>query len=223
MKPAPAWAAVLALAAFLLIAVGIWYLPQAQSFDTGLFRSINDATLGSSFDSLMSFMSLYGREYFWIGTTLVMLVVGDKRTRALAIGLAALFIVGIVAGELAKELLFRTRPDVALSSVNLRVPLETDSSFPSGHALIVSIGAVYSLLTFRKKWVSGLLALEAAVVSFSRVYVGVHYPLDVLGGVLLGSFIALAGLSLGLKFGKQWVERLAELASKVLKEGPLKL
>ena len=60
--------------------------------------------------------------------------------------------------------------------------------------MITSIGAVFALLKFRSKVVSLLLTVEAAVVCYSRVYVGMHYPLDVVAGVLLGTAIVCLGL-----------------------------
>ncbi len=221
MKSPPAWAVVATGLGFVLVALGVWFVPSIASADASAFGFVNGASLGSLLDSLMYALSIYGREYFWVAVVFVMLVAGDRRTKALGIGLAVLFVVGIAAGELAKELLFRTRPDVALQGVILRVPLETDSSFPSGHALIVSIGAVYALFAFRNRWIAGLLAIEAALVCFSRVYVGVHYPLDVAAGVFLGALISTAGLYVGSRYARAPVERLAGFFCRVLREGPL--
>jgi len=62
--------------------------------------------------------------------------------------------------------------------------------YPSGEALIVSAGAAVALILFRNTLrqfiVSIILAKEAALVCISRVYVGGHYPLDIIGGILLG-------------------------------------
>ena len=71
----------------------------------------------------------------------------------------------------------------------------TDFSYPSGHALIVSVGAIIVLMTL-PYYVSIPLFVEALIVSYSRVYVGVHWPLDVLSGWILGIAIALTALKL---------------------------
>ncbi len=64
------------------------------------------------------------------------------------------------------------------------------SSFPSGHAATSFAGAVVLVLLVRRA--VPLLFVLAAAVAFSRVYVGVHYPLDVLAGAVLGTTVALA-------------------------------
>jgi undecaprenyl-diphosphatase len=161
----------------------------------------------------------YGREYFWIGLVAVMLLLGRGPTKRLAIELAVLFIVGIIVGEVLKLVLFRERPFEALAGIVQRVSTDTESSFPSGHALIVSIGAGFAISTFKKKGVAVLLALEAAVVCYSRVYVGAHYPTDVLGAVFLGLSIAFLGTYLLERYLGSILDRASRLVERVLKWG----
>jgi undecaprenyl-diphosphatase len=71
------------------------------------------------------------------------------------------------------------------------VRLPTDPSFPSGHAATSFAGATMLALLV-PRLAPGLYALAAAI-AFSRVYVGVHYPLDVVAGALLGTAIGWAG------------------------------
>jgi undecaprenyl-diphosphatase len=127
-----------------------------------------------------------------------MFLFGKKGTRYLAIELAILFILGVLAGEGLKYVTYRPRPFVAASGIVARLPDVTDSSFPSDHALIVSIAAFFALTKFKGtkgKLIAILLAIEAAIVSYSRIYLGLHYPLDVLGALFLGSSIIFVGLS----------------------------
>lgn len=64
--------------------------------------------------------------------------------------------------------------------------------FFSGHATNHMAVAVYVGLIFKqKRWVFPLLVLWAAVIAYSRVYIGVHYPLDILTGMLMGTLIAI--------------------------------
>jgi membrane-associated phospholipid phosphatase len=205
------------LAGFVLLALAVRLLPGLGGADAQAARWFNGLDLGGGVGPLLVDASLYGREYFWAALLLVVFVGGDRRTRLVALGLFVLFLVGIAAGEATKMLVARDRP----ASEVLRVPPETDYSFPSGHALMVSIGAVYSLAVFRKKWLAALLTVEAAVVCVSRLYVGVHFPTDVLGGVLLGSAIALGGVALERRYLVSQAGRLRAFLAKLLGEGPL--
>lgn len=217
-------------AVFLGLTLAVKYSTGLQSADLQAALWINHLALGDSISSLMVAASLYGREDFWIPLVALMVVFGDRRTKLVAVGLCAVFVVGIVAGELAKEVVARARPGTLVGLQTglstgpiVRVPLDTDYSFPSGHALIVSIGAVYSLATLRRKWVAALLVLEAAVVCFSRVYTFEHFPTDVLGGVALGSAIALGGLLLGRSYLAKQADSAAAYLVKLFRDGPLKL
>jgi len=64
------------------------------------------------------------------------------------------------------------------------------ASFPSNHALFISIFAA-TYLIFRQWLLGGLFLVLALGISWSRVYLGVHYPLDIVGGVVLGVLVAL--------------------------------
>jgi membrane-associated phospholipid phosphatase len=108
------------------------------------------------------------------------------------------FAILIPVGPFIKELVNRPRP-VPLSSDNLLLKTDGEPSFPSGHAMIVAAGAFIMLLQYntgRKKLViSILLSIEALLVIYSRMYVGGHYPLDVIGGTLLGMGVGMAVLA----------------------------
>jgi undecaprenyl-diphosphatase len=89
-----------------------------------------------------------------------------------------------------KLLVDRPRPYRAFPEADPLLRTDVSSSFPSGHAATSFAGAVILAYLFRRA-VPALLAL-AALVAFSRVYVGVHYPLDVIAGAALGAAVALA-------------------------------
>jgi len=181
---------------------------------------VNNANFGPTVTWLMILFTNYGREIVWTLVVLIMLLFGGKTTKLLAIELGALLVIGIVIGDTAKIVLTRQRPFETISGIILRVPGEHDSSYPSGHALIVSLGAAFCLARFRRKDVGGFLALEAGIVCYSRIYVGVHYPLDVVGGVFLGTAIALLGASLVEKYLGHYLQALSELAVRILGDGP---
>ena len=222
----------LSFVVFLLLAVAVKADPSLTSSELQVSLWANHLQLGEPLNSLLVGASLYGREYFWIALVGVMFLLGDRRTKLVALGLCAVYVVGIAAGEAAKAIVERARPDqVYLQSSQTpsvsgpieRILFDTDYSFPSGHALIVSIGAVYSLLTLRKKWVAGLLLVEALLVCFSRLYVFAHFPTDVVAGFALGAAIAFGAQAVERKYLEKVGDRAAGFVVRLLRDGPLKL
>jgi undecaprenyl-diphosphatase len=102
----------------------------------------------------------------------------------LADGVAQLLSYGL------KQAIGRDRPSTAYAEPRPLVRAPHDGSFPSGHAATSFACATTLALAFpRYAW--GFYVLAAAI-AWSRVYVGVHYPLDVLGGAVLGVLVAIA-------------------------------
>jgi undecaprenyl-diphosphatase len=136
---------------------------------------------------------MYGREIVWSMAIILLFTVGGWTGKKTAIVMTLSMLVLIPIGIAAKEIVARPRPIIPKSDFLLAA--DKEYSFPSGHATIVSAGAASALVLFRdshKKLIISLaLSVEAALVCLSRVYVGGHYPLDVLGGILLGVGIAL--------------------------------
>jgi len=89
-----------------------------------------------------------------------------------------------------KALVGRDRPPVVYARSKALVPVPHDASFPSGHA--ATSFAAATVLAFAFPRLAPALFVLAAAVAFSRVYVGVHYPLDIVGGAALGVLVALA-------------------------------
>lgn len=100
---------------------------------------------------------------------------------------------------LLKSAIGRVRPPLADPGVHPSIPVPHDPSMPSGHAMLAFTGAVIlAAVVPRARW--ALLVL-AGGIALSRVYLGVHYPSDVLVGAALGAGIG-AGAVVALRFGE---------------------
>ena len=113
--------------------------------------------------------------------------------------LYALILSGIIAG-LVKLTFHSPRPFTILENVRqLAVPTEPNS-FPSGHsASTLAVVTVLVWMLRENKVIVVLLALFAFLIGFSRVYIGLHYPLDVLTGALIGIISGIIVLKLKVK------------------------
>lgn len=111
---------------------------------------------------------------------------------------AALLAASLVSGAL-KDVVGRLRPPLAHDSLTALVTLPADSSFPSGHATsaFAAAGVVAAL---HPRLRAPVLTL-AALIGLSRVYLGVHYPTDVIAGAALGLGIAALAVALGRRIG----------------------
>ena len=172
---------------------------EVTKWDTSAFQTINNPH-GKILNKIMVDLTKYGREVVWISVIILLSVLGKKDGRKAAVLLTITFLILIPLGTVLKTEIDRTRP----SSENLLVQPDTKPSFPSGHATIVSAGAAILFLRFNKgKQVifSIILGVEALLVSYSRIYVGDHYPLDIVGGILLGTGIACAVIAFSKYLG----------------------
>lgn len=133
---------------------------------------------------------------FWIVVTLVMF--GFRRTRKYAnVSAFALLMCLLFGNLLLKPMIARVRPYDVQTAVKLLIDAPVDFSFPSGHTQ-AAFACTVSLFLWRKK--VGIPALiVAAIIAFSRMYLYVHYPTDVLAGLLMGVTFALVGNAIANK------------------------
>lgn len=173
-----------------------------------LFHLINGVWVNSVLDLCMIVLSgINDYGLVWLALLGMLAVLGGRTGRWAALaGLVAL-VVGLASSEVLKNLVMQPRPFLSLPDVRLLVSPPESYSFPSvnvTYAFAASSGASLAtryLLGRVPLWGWGSLALAVAV-SYSRVYVGVHYPSDVLGGAILGVSVGWLAAFMIARLGK---------------------
>ncbi|MEU6853605.1 phosphatase PAP2 family protein [Actinacidiphila alni] len=167
---------------------------MTSQFDAGLYRWVIDlaARTPQPVDDTVRFFSDYGLGVFAV----LMLIVWWRARPAGSAGMAAALsvpltvIVAFLVNDGVKSLVTEQRPCQTLHTVTLETcPALGDWSFPSNHSAIAGAAAVALLLAHRR--IGLLYAVPVAVLmAASRVWIGVHYPHDVVTGILLGALVA---------------------------------
>ncbi len=182
------------------------------SIDVALFTFVNHTLHNGLFDALMPALTDWNQSWptrilavvLWI----LMLVKGGRPGRV-----AALLLIPTIAAtdqlssSVLKPLVDRLRPCHVLTDVHLLVGCGGGKSFPSSHAVNTFAAAVL-LSHFYVRWRWAFFTF-AGLVAFSRVYVGVHYPSDVIGGALIGASVAIVIVSGWDELDRRWKLRRA--------------
>jgi len=170
--------------------------------NTVLFYAVNH--INSPFlDWLMPIISDLGNLIFWLFICVILFLFGGKKGKNVAIlAIFALILSSVVVG-LLKYSIVEPRPFIALQNVKLLTvsTAEYYTSFPSGHtassfAFAVVVGLKYKIKSLGNLRLIYPLLTYAFIVGFSRIYIGVHYPIDVLIGALIGIICAWIVLKL---------------------------
>lgn len=193
----------------ILIFTSASILQKLEQWDRWLFLQINDQQSNSVFDIVMPYLR---NAYFWapLYLFLFLFVILNFKGRGwwwLLLFLCTVSLTDIVSSKILKESFERLRPcqdPGFLENVRLLVNRCSGGySFTSSHAANHFGMATFFFISFRhyfKKWTL-LVFLWATAVCYAQIYVGVHYPFDILGGALAGVII---GLMTGGFFNKQF-------------------
>lgn len=157
--------------------------------DGELLIAIQEALVDDRVTQIVTFITHLGNKgYLWIALGVLFLFF-KKTRRAGVISLVSLALTFLVVNLFLKDFVARTRPYEELEAVRLLIEAQHDYSFPSGHAANSIAPALAMFLNLPKKLGVPILLLAIAI-ALSRLYVGVHYPLDVLGGIVIGGAMA---------------------------------
>ena len=174
----------------------------AESFDLPILDWISQNLQCAFLDGAMPWITVLGNGgIFWIAAALILLCIPKYRKAGLSMGIALLM--GFLLCNLTlKPWIGRIRPYAYVwEQYGRNIPLlifpPRDPSFPSGHT-VASFEAAFALLSNHKKLGVPAVIL-ACLISFSRLYLYVHYPTDVLFSILLGIILAYLGNFLASK------------------------
>jgi len=155
-----------------------------QNLDNSILLYIKNNMHGYIMDRVMVMVTSLGNKGFiWIIIS-VLLIINKKYRNIGFMALGALILSTILGEGILKHVVQRIRPSADISSVNLLISKPLSYSFPSGHAAS-SFAVTGVLVKYFKKYALGFWIL-AFLIAFSRLYLYVHYPTDVLGGIILG-------------------------------------
>lgn len=150
-------------------------------------------------DKLMCMITHLGDAgIIWIILAIVMILIPKTRKSGVIVA-TALVVDVLLCNVILKNLVGRIRPFDVNTSVQLLISKPKDFSFPSGHtaASFASVAALY-LAGEKKLWKPALVL--AILIAFSRMYLYVHYPTDILGGIIFGILSAWIGYRCSKKF-----------------------
>lgn len=189
-----------------------------SSWDITLFHLINGQWQNGFLDWFMPFMTDLKNFRYVLPILAVWLLVKEKKA-----GIVFLVFFGLTlaitdpfSSRLLKEWLGRIRPCHLLAEVRLLTDCNTSYSFPSSHA--VNIFAAAFFLSQPLKKLSPLFFGIAGIVGYSRIYIGIHYPFDVVGGAAIGLLIAWPMRWLKDQVVARWIKSPAWRVDKKIKK-----
>jgi undecaprenyl-diphosphatase len=174
-------------------------------FDFSILNYIHDNFQCGFLDTLMPVVSELGNAgLIWIVIAGAFLI-GRKNRMAGVAMLCALVLDLFVCNIVLKPLVARIRPFDVNTAVQLLIARPTDYSFPSGHttAAFAATSALY--FSRRRLWIPALAL--AALIAFSRLYLYVHYPTDILAGIVVGIGVGYLGWRAAETLSGSWKRR----------------
>ena len=179
------------------------------SIDTYIFYFINSTLSNPVTDVVMPFITEL-KKVWWIYLLLIFSAFYDKNKTLFSVLVITILLLTIGFSDwlnsiILKDIFQRIRPCNSLPNVHLLVPCGSGYSLPSTHAAnnFVFASIVFLTSTRLKK----VCIVFASIVAISRVFVGVHYPFDVLSGAVVGTIIGIAVTLLIIKPSEKYLQR----------------
>lgn len=155
------------------------------SLDVYLLQLVNLTYHSILTNDIALLISYLGILFFWIIICIILYLFGNDKAKKASIRLFVALLCIMIISQLIKYAVMRPRPYTQLSDL-IVVSVGTDPSFPSGHTS-TSTTASYILA---KEYGKYYLLCIPVIVAISRLYLGVHYPSDVLVGFIIGIIVA---------------------------------
>jgi membrane-associated phospholipid phosphatase len=176
--------------------------PYAQNIDIDILKSINPRYPTSQYWIQTSSSAYWVPATFVVGSLAYGFIAHDYKEKVR--GFQSLISVGtaIAFTEILKPIVHRTRPGDAYPNEIFPNSITHGSSFPSGHTTLAFATATTIALEYKRWWITIPAYLWAASVGYSRMYLGKHYPSDVLAGAVIGVGGAYLGRLLTRKIFK---------------------
>lgn len=177
------------------------------ALDGAILLWIQEFVRWSILDPIVCFYTKLGDTgMMWIVLSLVLLCFPKTRRAGIA-SLCAMLLGLLCTNVILKHLFARPRPWLTVEGLRYLVIEGDPNSFPSGHTCAAFAAASAWARTLPKKWMKGTALVLAALMGLSRLYVGVHFPSDVLVGMLVGLFCGWAGWKLLCAGEARWGTR----------------
>lgn len=165
------------------------FLKYLKTSDLFLLKLFNHSIKCKVLDFFMPIITYLGSFAFTITFCLAALIYPDEQIRLLGIRSSATLSLATLISQIIKTSVSRLRPFLKIQNLNIKKIGIDQYSFPSGHTTAAFSLAVTVALSFPA--LSILCLFLALLVGISRMYLGVHYPSDVLVGMFLGTFCSL--------------------------------
>ncbi|GBH33606.1 hypothetical protein NZNM25_03970 [Nitrosopumilus zosterae] len=184
-----------------LILTGLVYSGITEIFDQEVVLFFSEHVGDSTLDIIMQYITESGEVFWMLGFGILMLLI--PKTRRIGITLMILIVISTLLTGYIKCGVDRDRPDFEYKGAPFPVPISKDTfalfceggfdaSYPSGHAARSMIFAIILGYALSDRFPRGayLMFLYPAMISISRIYVLQHYPMDVIGGIVIGVMLA---------------------------------